>query len=311
MNLRHLVICTAATLLPLTVYPAGATGLSSYLRQIPAPPRSTHEAYQACSVDDGKVLGGFWVEIESPPAVLKLFKTLEGEGVLAASQGAGGAPPIPGMGAPIDAASAAAMAAAMQNMTPQEQQALGQQMAAQMSAQMTPGAMSPADSKMAALLGQRQQGSMARMEQDLKAQQDWPLVLRRWGEEHKRISAEESLKLNAWTGKCPKGTLNPMHKLKRDYAEKHISLMTAQLNEGLAAYDRRRIMATDEAGFAAQLPPMAKQAQGPLSKQGYSTARTEAVRSLNTLLSISDEIYRRAAYWHMVQRALTRDDLCE
>lgn len=44
MNARRLVIMTAAALLPLGAHSAGTTGLSSYLGQVPAPPRNAEEA---------------------------------------------------------------------------------------------------------------------------------------------------------------------------------------------------------------------------------------------------------------------------
>lgn len=312
MNLRRIVVVATVVLAPFAAHPAGTTGLSSYLGKIPTPPRSTQEAYQACKVDDARVVStGAWVEIESPPVVFTLQKALEDEGLLAASQGAGGAPAMPGMGAPMDAASAAAMQQAMQNMSPQDQLAMAQQMAAQMGAATNPGTLSPADSKMAALLGQRQQGAMSRMQQDLKAQQEWPLALNRWDEAHRALSDEESIKVNSWTGSCRNGSLNPLQKIKREYADQHLALVASQLKEGLAAYERRRVISIDAAGFADQLAPLMRQAQGPMSKQGYSTARSEAVASLTALLAISDEIYRRAAYWHMVRRALTKDDICD
>lgn len=317
MDLRRMAILAAAALIPFQVQPAGTTGLSSYLQQIPAPPRTAQEAYRACEVDDAIVAGtgtrpdgGRLVEIQSPRALTLVRKKIEGEGTLAATQGVAGAPPVPGMGMPTDAASAQAMVEAMQKMSPAQQQAMAQQMAAQ-SGPMSSGAMSPADSQMAGLLGQRQQGSMSRMQQDLKAQQDWALVLQRWDAEHAALSNEEDLKRNSWTGSCPNGTLNPIQKIRRDYAEKHIKLMTAQINEGLAAYEKRRALAVDTAGFADRLAPLAAKAMGPLSKQGYSTARGEAVRDLGSLVAISDELHRRAAYWYMMKRAVSKDDICD
>lgn len=313
MNLRRIAILTAAAVIPFAAQPAGTTGLSSYLQQIPAPPRTTQEAYTVCNVNDAVVAGtGAEVNIESPPVIEKVRKKLADEGMLAATQGVAGAPQAPsGISIPTDAASAAAFQQAMQSMTPQQQQAMAQQMAAQMSTQTNPGAMSPADSQMASLLGQRQQGSMSRMQQSLKAQQDWALLLQRWDAEHAALSSEEDRKRNSWSGNCPNGTLNPIQKIRRDYAQKHIALMTAQFKQGQAAYDQHRVIALDAAGFADQLAPLALKAKGPLSRQGYSSARSDAISQLTGLAAVSDEIYRRAAYWHMNQRMVSKDDICD
>ncbi len=311
MNKLHMLMLGAALLLPPVSYAAGGSGLASYFQQIPPPPQSAAEAYTACLVDDALVAGtGTRVEIEAPPFVAAVKNKLGGEGMLASSQGLSGTPSVPGMGAPTDAASAAAMQAAVQNMSPQQQQALGQQMAAQMSAQLQPGPLSAADQKMVVLLGQRQEGSMARMDADMRAHTELPLLLQRLAAEHGKLSDEEAAAL-ALVRNCPRGSIGPALKLQRAYAEKHVALMTGQLAEMRGAYERRRVLAVDTVGFADQLAPLAIKAQSGISRQGYSQARLDAVRDLETLVVISDEAHRSAAYWQMIKRALSRDVPCE
>lgn len=314
MNLQRTIILTAAAMLmPLAAQSAGTTGLSSYLRQIPAPPKSAQEAYQGSTVDDARVVAErAMVEITPPAAFTTVQGRLTDESVLATGQSGTPMPTVPGMGIPTDAASAQAMAQALQNMTPAQQQAMAQQMMAQSNAQMRPGAMTPEDQQMAARLGQRQQGSMARMQKDLQLQQQWSATLQRWDVEHNKLNDAEQAEIAATViRQCPNGSVHPHFKIRRKYADQHVALVLAQIKDAVAAHEQRRVVAVDEAGFADQLAPLALKAQGPLSRQGYSAARNDAVRSLASLLAISEETWKRAAYWYMVKRSLTRDEICD
>ncbi|HUP90886.1 MAG TPA: hypothetical protein VM074_01455 [Solimonas sp.] len=290
MKLRRAAILAAAALLPLTAQTAGTTGLSSYLSQIPPPPRNSEEAYQASVVDDAKVLAGELVEIQTPPKFRDLETKLGAEGTLAAGQN------------PSAAGANPAAIAAMQNMSPAQQQAMAQQMAAQMGggAQAT-GTFTPGDRQVVILLQQRQEGSMSRAQDDMRAHTEWAETQHRFDDEHLALSQrQEAERAAGGFNKC-----QASQAAERRWADDHVKLMDQQLMAGLAAYDKRRILAVDYTGFADRLSTHEKQMQSMVTKGGYSDARVQAVLQLGAAAAISEDLYRRAAYWHMFRRSLT------
>lgn len=280
-----------ATLLPgLALAAAGHTSFASYLRQVPGVPASAQAAHAAVTVRRDAY---GQLELVKPAKLLSLEQALEAEAQLAASNPAATPAGVP------NAANAQQFAQQVQNMTPAQQMAFAQQMAAQMNAGMQSGPLGPDDQAVVTLLDRRQQSSMARIGASQKLQQDLSLATRDWEAQHVRIEAEFSAALDATPVQCSKGSdIDPAAlKLHRQYADKHLAAVAAQLKQGTGLYERQRVITTDEAGFADQLTPRMKKAQSLIAQQGYTAARNDAVLSIGGLAALSWTLHADAATW--------------
>lgn len=276
-----------AVLLPALVYAAaGHTAYSSYLRQVPAPPRTAQEAHAAVIVDAG--------QISQPPVFTELLRRLQDEGVRAAATGASLFP-----AGVTDAASAEAFQQQFDSMTPAQQMAMAQQMAAQMDSAMQPAALGHDDRKIASLLDRRQAGAAARQEAGMRLHNEWIAAQQRWNATHRKIAEEEYATLERTPAQCDK-TADLDHAAQRvhqQYAARHLAAVQSELQEGLAFFERRRVLATDDAGFADQLAPLMRAASSAIARQGYSGAQNEAVLQLAEMANTSWKLHEHAATW--------------
>jgi hypothetical protein len=276
-----------AALLPaLALAAAGHTGFASYLRQVPAVPRGAAEAHAAVLIDAG--------QIRQPAAFTTLFRKLEDEGVLAAMSGNPANP-----AGVTDAASAEAFQKQFDSMTPAQQMAMAQQMSAQMTGALQPSALGPEDRKVTTLLDQRQASAMARMEAGTRLQSEWIAALQRWEEAHRKITEEEYAALERTPMQCNKA--NDIDaaavRVHAEFSARHLALVQGELKEGVGFFERRRVLATDDAGFADQLAPLMKKAGSPIARQGYASAQQDALRQITDLAGISWKLHEHAAYW--------------
>lgn len=280
----------AVAALPVIALAAGSTSYSSYINQVPAPPLTAQEAYAGVQLNPPESQNPF----EQPPAFAVLNRKLEAESRMAATSGGSGA--ATGV---TDAASAQALQQKMAGMSQADQIALAQQMAAQMNASMQPRPLGPGDRAVTNLLEQRQQSSMLRAESAQRIQADSAAHTLRSDSAHAAIVNEESAALEKTPPQCVTGSDLDAAALKvhQQYAEKHLALVKSELRDGMGLYERQRVLAVDDAGFADQLMPLMKQASSALAAQGYAAARQDALRQVSALAALSWNLRANGATW--------------
>ncbi len=279
------------SLLPVLALAAtGHTALSSYIGQVPSPPRDAREAY-GLAVLKAEPSGS---RFAPPPVYADLDRRLADESRRA---GVDTATTLPD--AVTDAASAQALQQQLQGMTPAQQMAWAQQYAAQVSGALQPAASSPADRAVLALLEQRQRSVMVRGERERRLQQDAAITWQRWEATHRRIGEAERNTLESTAPQCSPGTDIDRAALAvhERFAQQHLDALREELIEGQGLFEQQRVLASDDAGFADSLAGRMQGVAAMPARQDYAAAQQDAIRQLSALSSLSWQLHEHAAEW--------------